>query len=100
MDASAFHNAQAYEALAPAATAIGITEAIRAPGGVPCTWARLSVETQAIRYRIDGGLPTAAVGHPVATGVTFDIYGEANVRNLRVIAQTGTASVKVTTGTA
>lgn len=100
MDASAFHNAQAFEQLAPAGTALGITEAIRAPGGVACTWARFSVETQAVRYRIDGGLPTTTVGHPVATGVTIDIYGEANVRNLRIIAQTGTSKVEVTTGTA
>jgi len=100
MDASAFQNAQAFETLSVGATAVGITEAIRAPGGVPCTWARLSVETQAVRYRLDGIAPTASVGHPLATGVTIDIYGEANVRNLRIIAQTPTASVSVTTGTA
>ncbi len=99
MDQSAFFAAVAFEELAPAASAIGISENIRVRSSVDCTFARVTVEDNAVRYRLDGGNPTATVGHALAVGAPpLDIYGAANVRNFRVIAQTGTASVMVTTG--
>jgi hypothetical protein len=51
--------------------------------------ARITVATQAIRYRYDGGDPTATVGHLAAVDSTFFIEGNQNIQNLRLIRATG-----------
>ena len=57
------------------------------------TYAVLSVEGNAIRWRDDGTDPTATVGMPVAVGQTVNYDG--SLSKLRMIAQTGTATVNV-----
>jgi len=99
MDTSTYHAARGFETLAPGnATALPITEAVRVISNEPAKRAVITVETNSIRYRKDGGAPTSAVGHLVATGVEFVIEGEANVRNFRVIStNVAGSSVTVTT---
>lgn len=57
------------------------------------TYAVISVEGNAIRYRDDGTDPTATVGMPVAVGGTVTYDGA--LARLRLVAQAGTATVNV-----
>jgi hypothetical protein len=58
---------------------------------------RLTVNTNAIRYRFDGGDPTTTAGHYLATNGTIPIDGSENVANFRIIRDGGSsASVSVT----
>lgn len=54
----------------------------------------ISPETQAIRYRDDGTDPTASVGYPIPVGAELR-YSGGNMAAIRIIAQTGTATVNV-----
>lgn len=52
----------------------------------------ITPQAQAIRWRDDGGVPTAAVGYPVAVGAELRYTG-SNLANLRVIGQAASAIV-------
>lgn len=57
---------------------------------------KIQPQTQAIRWRDDGGVPTAAVGYPLAVGAELVYTGNAfGMQNLRVISQTAGAIVNV-----
>lgn len=64
-------------------------------GGIPAeaTFAYISTETAAIRWRDDGTAPTTAIGNPLATGTVLTFM--SNLATLQIIAQTGTATVNV-----
>ena len=51
-------------------------------------------ETQAVRWRDDGVAPSATVGMPLATGVTF-VY-DGDLSKIRFFEQTGGAKLNVT----
>ena len=54
----------------------------------------ITVEGGALRIRIDGTDPTAAVGSPVPAGSSFDwTFGMASVA--RVVAQSGAVTVHI-----
>jgi hypothetical protein len=57
--------------------------------------ALLSVVTDAIRIRLDGTDPTAAVGHLITAGDYVLIEGEDALRKLRMIRVTTDATVSV-----
>lgn len=58
--------------------------------------ARVSVTgAGAIRYRDDGGTPTAAVGHPVTQNSYFVIKGRQQLEDFRVI-EVATSALYVT----
>jgi hypothetical protein len=87
----------AHEAITVSNTAIGFTTATSVSGDFPASAAIVSVETDAIRYRIDGGNPVAAgAGHPVASGTTILITGQKNVQNFKAIRETTDATIRVT----
>ena len=94
--------AYAYEAITVSTTAIGITATVVDPGEAtnasegPAGTAFLTVETNSIRFTLDGTTPEAAVGHLLAAGDSLIIRGLQNIRNLRMIRATADASVKVT----
>lgn len=94
MDSSSFFTAIGSEELEVGATAVGLT--VVEVNGVWASKVHVTVETQAIRYTYDGSTPTAAVGHPVAAGSSFAVYGPENVARLQMIAQTGTADIYAT----
>ena len=74
---------------------VRITEALRnAARGVFIT-----VETNNIRFRIDGGDPAITTGHLVVAASYQSIYlnNRGAIRNLRMIGIGGTAVVHVTT---
>ena len=56
----------------------------------------ISVETDQIRFRLDGGNPTDAVGHLLDIGDYFIVDGPTAIANLKMIRVTTDASVKVT----
>ena len=91
---------QAYdmETLAPTSNAaVGATAAkLAVSGKQPAVKIIAVAETQAIRYRLDGGAPSTTVGHLVAAGESFEVEGETNIKNLKIIAVTGTAGVTIT----
>lgn len=63
--------------------------------GIPTGAERVLIipETNAIRWRDDGGTPTASVGMPAAAASGTDFDG--NIANLSLIAQSGTATVNL-----
>lgn len=92
-----------YEAITVSSTAVGLTATKVTPSAAANTPAHgkafevfISVETNAIRYRIDGTDPTASEGHPVAAGASVTITGYDNIRRLKMIRQSADAAVKVT----
>lgn len=56
----------------------------------------VTIETNSIRFRIDGGDPDANDGHVVIAGGNVYLIDSKSVRNLRMIAVGGTATVIVT----
>lgn len=70
----------------------GATAAVGIPNGTLLLI--IQPQTQAIRWRDDGGVPTNAVGYPLAAGAELRYTG--NGRNqLRVISQVAGAIVNV-----
>lgn len=57
------------------------------------TYVVVTPESDGIRWRDDGTNPTASVGMPLAAGATLSYDGDP--AKLRVVAQTGTATVNV-----
>lgn len=53
-----------------------------------------TVETDSIRFEVDGSSPTATVGHKIAADTAFNITGYDNVRAIRFFGS-GTATAKV-----
>lgn len=58
--------------------------------------AKISVESQAIRYYETGDNPTTTDGHPQASGTTFFVEGRNALRLLRLISQSASAKLTVT----
>jgi hypothetical protein len=57
------------------------------------TIALITPETQAVRWRDDGIAPTAAVGMPLAVGVTLQYDGD--LTNIKFIEQTASAKINI-----
>lgn len=73
------------------ATAVGLTVPSTAQQKpVRCI---ITCETQAIRWRDDGVLPTALVGYPLAVGAELKYDGDLNA--IRIIEQTTSAILNV-----
>lgn len=91
----------AYEEITVGATAKFLTIATYRPAGQNgAMMAFISVETDNIRFRIDGGTPTSTVGHPVlatSTSVGSFIICEAALPRLQMIRSGSVdAAIKVT----
>lgn len=65
-------------------------------GGVKATSIFLTVEGANVRYRYDGGLPTQGSGHLLTIGSAYNLEGPQNVKNFRVIAESGNPVVRFT----
>lgn len=89
----------AFESLTPT-TSTGITAAILRPSAtqMEAQWAFITVETNQVRFRIDGTDPTASAGHVIAAGSSILLRGANTLRNLRFIdTAAGASTVRVTT---
>ena len=94
--------ATAQEALVVADTALGPTATvitIPQSGGFRkrAKAALISVETQTVRLRFDGGTPTSSVGHLLATGDFVLVRGEDNVARILLIRATGSSGAATLT---
>lgn len=72
---------------------IGFNLSSYALGGIQAAWAELTIdhETGPVRFRIDGGAPTAAIGHYVAPGQSIVLRNIDEIRAFRAI-RTGLTS--------
>lgn len=62
--------------------------------------ALITVETAAIRFRIDGTAPTASVGHVLAVGDVLTLRGMGEISKFQAIRRDGAdATLRVSTGT-
>ena len=92
MDERSFHHTIGFQALSVnATTAQAITSTFN---DVQATKVTLTSDVD-FRYRKDGVAPTATVGllHDVSVQGPLVVYGYENVRDLRIISVTGTATI-------
>lgn len=75
----------AYEAVVVSSTAVALTGAVLAGANR----ALLYVEAADIRYRYDGGTPTAAEGMVAAVGDTIVLEGTQNLTQFKAIRSAG-----------
>lgn len=92
------YEAYAFESISvTSGAAVGGTVATYQPtGAAPVRGAMVTCDTANVRYRMDGGSPTTTVGHQLPTSGWTLILGTNNVRNLKFIAESTTATVRVT----
>ena len=82
-----------FETITVANTAIGITETIHTPAGIPQMKAcQLRVEGAEIRIRWDGTAPTATVGIPVEVLEIVTLTGHQDISQLQMIRTTATSA--------
>lgn len=55
----------------------------------------IAVENNNVRWWSDGTTPTATDGIPVNSGESLEIYGWYNLLALKIIAQSGTATLQM-----
>ncbi len=62
--------------------------------------ALITVETAAVRFRIDGTAPTATVGHILEVGAVLELRGMGEIGKFQAIRRDGSdATLQVSTGT-
>jgi len=77
-------------------TAIGFTAATIAPATFgPAHRAFVTVETDQIRWTVDGTTPTSTKGHLAEVGDYIEIEGIANIKAFRAIKVTNNATLRV-----
>ena len=85
----------AFESLTVSTTALAFTEALTDGADVVF----VTVESQAVRYRLDGQNPTASVGHVLSDGDILDLAGSWEIDKFRVIRRDGVdATLRVSYG--
>lgn len=94
--------AYAFESITVSSTAVGFTpttytvaEGATGQRRTPA-WALVTVESQSIRYRTDGGNPTASVGHLLTAGDALVLDHPRDVQMFRAIRVSSDATIQVT----
>lgn len=92
------YNAFAYESITVSSTAQKFTKATYDTDEDPqrARKALVTVETAAIRYRVDGTDPTSSEGHKLGVGDVLTILGYGNIKRFRAIRVSSDATIKVT----
>ena len=87
----------AFETITVEGTAIGPTLATIAPSdGFEATYGLFTVKDDDVRFRFDGGDPTASVGHYLEDGQNLEMHGVENLKNLKFIQVNTAAKVSAT----
>lgn len=82
-----------FETVTITSDTVRLTASLMTPAGAPAAKAAyITTETEDVRYRFDGGLPTATVGHFVAALGKVTLSGINNLDNSRWIRDTGAAA--------
>jgi hypothetical protein len=88
------HEAGAYEAITVSSTAIGFTASnMDSPR---CRAVFITVESDQIRFRIDGTDPTSSEGHLVNAGSNITLVNEHDIHKFKAIRVTTDATLRVT----
>lgn len=84
-----------YEQIVALSASIGLNAPATDANGLSCrpSFALISCEAAAVRWRDDGGVPTASVGMPLAAGVTLQYDGD--IARIRFIQQSAGAKLNV-----
>ena len=86
----------AFEQITVSSTALGFTAATAFPDGLPgAAMAVVSVESNAVRYRADGIVPTAAVGMPIAVDGVVTVCGALSIKRIKFIRVSSDATISV-----
>jgi hypothetical protein len=88
----------AYESATVSTVAVTLTAATYAPSGqTQAAFAIITVESNPLRYRIDGTAPTSIEGHAATDGGFLTVCGITAIKNFSAIRSGGTdAKVRVT----
>lgn len=94
--------AYAFESITVSTTAIGITSTLvhQQSASAPTRDARfavITVESQPLRYRIDGTNPDASTGHLLAAGDVLTLDNFDDIRRLRMIRSGASDSTAMVT---
>lgn len=87
-----------YEAVTVSSSAVGLTAATYTEGGAVMPHALITVETNPIRFRVDGLNPTATEGHLVQPGNKITLDSGDQITKFRAIATGGDATIRVSYG--
>ena len=91
----AIYDWYAFETLTVSTTALALTESL----SELAEQVFITVEAQAVRYRLDGQSPTASVGHILTDGDVLELHGRFEIDKFRVIRKDGTdATVRASFG--
>jgi len=86
-----------FEKLAVSTVAVGLTAAKYAPAsGAPAGLARVSVETNTIRWRADGADPDTTTGNLYTANTTFDLDSPGAIKRFKAIRVSADATIHVT----
>lgn len=85
-----------FEQMTVSSVALPLTATTYNRDGIVADLAVITVETDAVRYRVDGAAPTASVGHQIAANGNVTVYGINNIRRIQLIRVTTDATVFVT----
>jgi hypothetical protein len=85
-----------YQQITSLSAAVGLTVPDRDLNGLSCrpTVAIITPETQGVRWRDDNTAPTAAVGMPLAAGVSLQYDGDLS--KIQFIEQAASAKLNIT----
>lgn len=84
----AFYGPLPFESVTVSSAAVGITTR---PGGsgMKASAALIEVESNPIRYRVDGTNPTSSVGILIQAGGVIELHDWGEVKNFKAIRQGG-----------
>ncbi|MBM4285815.1 MAG: hypothetical protein FJ128_11300 [Deltaproteobacteria bacterium] len=87
-----------YEVITVSTTAVGLTGTKIRPTsgtfkGLTAQAVLVSLDNGDVRFRIDGGLPTASNGHSLTSGDTLVLNGSQSLLNFRAIRQGDTNGI-------
>lgn len=84
-----------FESITVSSTAKGITDGVE---GGHVNYAIITVESAAIRFRLDGTAPTAAIGHVVEAGGEIILATSGEIADFQAIRRDGVdATLRVST---
>lgn len=96
------YEAFANESLSVGASSVQLTQSIFDPldGKGLAQNAFVTIETNSIRYWIDGTTPTPSLGHIARAGESFELFNYRNLQNFKTINEDDgfTSTIRVTYG--
>lgn len=83
-----------HEALSVSSTVVRPTAAQRGSAN----YAFITCDTAPVRYRVDGGVPTATTGHKLPVDGVLELEDESELLAFSVIAESTSATLRISYG--